>query len=160
MREIVRWNSSYSVKIKLIDEQHIELIRLTNKLFNSCMAGQKKSLKAFLETIHEVVEYASYHFGTEEKIMERINYPHYTEHKAEHVSFAKEVFIRVEDYRSGKITAPLSLVYYLRDWVLHHIAVNDKKLGDYLLKLRKSGELQKMTLKVKNDEALNRVVIK
>jgi hemerythrin len=55
--------------------------------------------------------------------------------------------------------APLTFVYFLRDWVLHHIAVNDRKLGDYLIYMKRSGELQKMTLMVKKDEAAQRVYI-
>jgi hemerythrin-like metal-binding protein len=156
---VVKWQNSYSVGIKLIDEQHMELIRLTNKLFTSCLAGQERSISIFLNTIHEAVDYTSYHFGTEEKIMERIIYPDYINHKKEHTEFVREVFTKVDEFKSGKIFTPLQFVYFLRDWVLHHIAVNDKKLGEYLLMMKRSGELQKMTLMVKKENATNRIKI-
>jgi len=157
---VVQWQNSYSVGVKPIDEQHMELIRLTNKLFNSCMAGQDKVNTAFLNAVHEAVDYTGYHFGTEEKMMERIKYPDYARHKQEHADFVREVYIKVDEYKSGKMLAPLHFVYFLRDWVLHHIAVSDKKLGDYLLYLRRNGELQKMTLKIRKDAATNRMMIK
>jgi hemerythrin len=159
-KTVVQWHDSYSVGVKPIDEQHMELIRLTNKLFNSCMAGQNKTNKAFLDTVHEAVDYTRYHFGTEERMMERINYPHYANHKKEHIGFVREVLIKVEDFNTGKMLAPLEFVYFLRDWVLHHIAVCDKRLGDYLMALRESGDLQKIVLKVKKDKVAGRVMIK
>ena len=83
------------------------------------------------------MDYTGYHFGTEEKIMERINYPEYSRHKKEHVDFVREVFIKVDDFKAGKILTPLAFVYFLRDWVLQHIAVSDKIMGMYLLALKK-----------------------
>ena len=159
-KKVVQWQNSYSVGIKLIDEQHMELIKLTNKLFNNCMSGRERSRATFLSTIHSAVEYVGYHFSTEEKVMERVNYPDLIKHKNEHATFVREVFSKVEEFKAGKVLAPLTFVYFLRDWVLHHIAVNDKKMGDYLIALQKNGELQKMTLKVKKDEASDRMHIK
>ena len=162
MREttVVQWKNSYSINIKLIDEQHMELIKLTNKLFASCMAGQQRTKNAFREIIPAAVDYTGYHFATEEKIMERINFPGYQAHKQEHKTFVREVFNKVEDFKAGKILAPLTVVYFLRDWILHHIAVNDKKLGSYLMHMKKCGELQKMTVMVRKDEAANRVYMR
>ena len=158
-KKVVQWQNTYSVGIKLIDEQHMELITLTNKLFNNIMAGRERSRTTFLSTIHDAVDYVGYHFSTEEKVMERINYPDYLEHKKEHSTFVREVFNKVEEFKAGKVLAPLTFVYFLRDWVLHHIAVNDKKMGDYLIALQRSGELQKMTLNVRKDEASHRMQI-
>jgi hemerythrin-like metal-binding protein len=157
---VVQWQHSYSVGVRPIDEQHMELIRLTNKLFISCMAGQRKGSSAFLDAIHEAVEYTGYHFGTEEKIMQRINYPDYARHKKEHTDFVREVYSMVEEYKTGKMLVSLQFVYYLRDWVLHHIAVSDKRLGEYLLLLKRNGDLQRMTVRVRKDTIANRMLIK
>ena len=157
---IVTWQNSYSVGIKLIDDQHKELVKLTNQLFNNCLAGREQSMTAFLETIHEAVDYVGYHFGTEEKVMERVNYPELAKHKSEHVDFVREVFSKVEDFTDGKVLTPLAFVYFLRDWVLNHIAVCDKKMADYLLALKRSGALHNITLKVKRDQATDRMHIK
>ena len=158
-KTIVQWQNSYSVGIKLVDDQHQELIKLTNKLFINCMAGREQSRTAFMDTIREAIDYVGYHFSTEEKIMERVNYPDTAAHIKEHKEFVKQVLIKVDDFKAGRITAPLSFVYFLRDWILHHVAVNDKKMGDYLIVLKKSGDLHQMTVKVKKDEATNRVHI-
>ena len=155
-KPVVQWQASYSVGVKLIDDQHMELVKLTNKLFANCMAGRERARNTFLDTIHEAVEYVGYHFGTEEKVMERINYPEFAIHKKQHENFVREVFVKVEEFNAGKTLAPLSFVYYLRDWVLHHIAVCDKKYGDYLRQMHQSGELQKITLKAKEEQDSSR----
>ena len=157
---LVQWQSSYSVGIKLIDKQHMELINLTNKLFINCMAGREQSRVTFLDIIHEAVDYTGYHFSTEEKIMERVNYPDFANHKKEHADFVREVFTKAEEFNAGKHLAPLSFVYFLRDWVLHHIAVSDKKLGDYLLALKKNGAFHNITLRVKKNGGTDRIQIK
>jgi hemerythrin len=146
---IVSWHNSYSIGIPLIDEQHKELINLTNKLFNSCIQGNESSKIIFMRTIRGAVDYVGYHFSTEEKVMERINYPGLAPHKKEHADFVKEVLHEVENFKSGKKFTPISFVHYLKDWVLTHIAVTDKLLGDYLLKIKRTGDLNKIKLKVK-----------
>ena len=156
---LVQWQNSYSVGMKLIDEQHMELIKLTNRLFANCMEGKEKTRATFLKTIHEAVDYVGYHFSTEEKVMERVNYPELSYHKQQHADFVREVLSKVEEFNAGKPRAPLNFVYFLRDWILHHVAVNDKKMGEYVLALSKSGELQKMTVRVKKDETKERVQI-
>lgn len=139
---IVKWHKSYSVGISRIDEQHMELIKLTNRLFKNCLSSLDKSRNSFMETLHEAVNYMSYHFSTEELIMERINYPEYSDHKREHDFFVREVFNRAEDFKTGKFCTPLLFVYFLRDWVLNHIAVSDRKMGVYHVHAAKNGKVQ------------------
>jgi len=160
-KNIVSWQSSYSVKIKLLDEQHMHLVKLTNRLFADCLSGREKSKVAFQETVRQAVDYVGYHFSTEEKLMERVNYPDIRTHKQEHADFVREVFIKLEEFNSGKLlVAPLNFVYFLRDWILNHIAVCDKKMGNYFLEMHRRGELHKITFKVQKDEAANRIHIK
>jgi len=159
---IVQWQSSYSVGLRVIDEQHMKLVKLTNKLFSSCIAGNErtKADSIFMDVLQEVIDYSVYHFSTEEKIMERIDYPEYNIHKREHVDFVKEVLHKVETFNSGKANTTLSFVYYLRDWVLHHIAVSDKKLGKYILDLKKQGNLEQIILRVRTDETTNKLEVR
>ena len=153
---IVTWSDSYSVGIKVIDDQHIKLVGLTNKLFSSCVAGGEKAKidSVFMDVVNEVVDYVGYHFSTEEKIMERIAYPDYKQHKQEHINFVKEVLAKVEEFKFGKINTAISFVFYLRDWILQHIAVNDKKLGTYILDLKSNGAFEQIVVKDKEEKSL------
>ena len=142
---VVQWHNSYSVGIKLVDEQHMKLIDLTNKLFQNCLESREQYTKVFLDTIHDAVDYIGYHFSTEELIMKRINYPDLVAHKKEHTEFVREFLSRANEFNSdNKMNTPLAFVYFLKDWVLRHIAVCDKKMGDYIITMHKSGELKKL----------------
>jgi hemerythrin len=160
--EIVQWHSSYSIGIPLIDVQHRELINLTNKLYEGCMAGREVSKTVFLKTIRGAVDYVGYHFSTEEKIMERVSYPYaeYTAHKQQHKDFVREVLREVDDFSSGKKFTPNAFVYFLKDWVLTHIAVTDKKLGEYLVNLKRQGGLKGMTIQIRQQANTNRMIIR
>jgi hemerythrin len=136
--EIVKWSPTYSIGIRLVDEQHQGLIKLTNELFVSCLQGGEIANAHFLKAIRETVQYVQYHFATEEAIQKRVNYPGYPAHKKEHESFVREVLLSVSEFNSGKKFLPNKFAKYLRDWVLAHIAVSDKKLGMYILSLKEN----------------------
>ncbi|MDR0623626.1 MAG: bacteriohemerythrin [Treponema sp.] len=160
--EIVRWHSSYSIGIPLIDAQHRELINLTNKLYEGCMSGREVSRVVFLRTVRGAVDYIGYHFSTEEKIMERVSYPYaeYSIHKQQHNDFVREVLREVDDFSSGKKFTPNAFVYFLKDRVLTHIAVTDKKLGEFLVDMKRRGGMRGMTVQVKQQANTNRMIIR
>ena len=157
---IIEWNDSYSIGIKVIDDQHMKLIELTNKLFDSCLSGHERTKfdSIFLDIIHEIIAYVSYHFGAEEKVMERSNYPEYKIHKQEHANFAKEILNKVEEFKLCKVNPSLSFVYYLKNWVFSHVAVSDRKLGTYLGEMKRNGAFQHIVLGTKKDVKTNQSV--
>ncbi|MDR0399698.1 MAG: bacteriohemerythrin [Treponema sp.] len=150
-KRIVEWRDSYSVGIRLVDDQHKELINICNRLHEASAMGWEKSQAAFMSAIRAAVDYVDYHFGTEEKIMERINYPEYAAHKKEHADFVKEVLRQVQDFQAGRKVSADDFVLFLKEWVLAHIAVCDKKMGMYLIKLKREGTLHNITMKVKKE---------
>jgi hemerythrin len=137
----VRWDDRYSVKIQLIDDQHKELINMTNTLYEGCLAGDEAARNYFLETVHGTVDYVKYHFAAEERILENVKYPGLAEHKKEHEGFVKKIFEDVQSFQGGKKFVPNVFVRYLKDWILAHIAVQDKKYAEYILNLKKRGAL-------------------
>jgi hemerythrin len=64
--------------------------------------------------------------------MLQVNYPDYTAHKHEHEKFTAEVLSQIRLFEQGK-TAPLSFALFLKNWLLNHIAISDKKYSDYLI---------------------------
>jgi hemerythrin len=158
-KHIVEWHNSYSIGIRLVDEQHKELINLTNRLHEASVLGWDNSKVAFMSAIRAAVDYVGYHFTTEEKIMERVNYPDYKVHKKEHSDFVKEVLRQVQDFQADQKASANDFVLFLKDWVQAHIAVCDKKMGIYLARLKREGALHKITMKVKHHEG-KRLTIK
>jgi hemerythrin len=153
-KNFVEWDNNYSIGIPLVDNQHKRLIDVTNKLFMGCLRGDEEARRFFLKTIHEGVDYVKYHFTTEEKIMERINYPNLAVHRGQHQDFVRELVSEVQSFQGGKRFVPNMMVRYLRDWILTHIAVSDKQIGSYLLELKKQGKLYTFAIKGQNNDEL------
>jgi hemerythrin len=144
---LIEWSDRYRIGIPLIDEQHKKLIDMTNTLYLGCLDGDEAANAYFLKTVHEAVDYVRFHFTTEEKLLERINYPGLAAHKKEHEDFVKEILQQVQAFQGGKKFVPNMFVRYLRDWVLTHIAVSDKLYALYLVEMKKQGTLFNMVLK-------------
>jgi hemerythrin len=138
---LIEWDDRYSMNIQFIDDQHKELLNLTNALYKGCLAGDETARTYFMETIRGAVDYVKYHFSTEEKMLETINYPEFAHHKREHETFVKRILEDVEKFQDGKKFVPNDFVRYLKDWVLTHIAIEDKKYSEYIYDLKKKGQL-------------------
>jgi hemerythrin len=143
---LVEWDERYSVGIPLVDDQHKELVNMTNTLYEGCLAGDEAARAYFLQAIHGTVEYVKYHFAAEEKILENVNYPDILEHKRAHEGFVKNIFEDVKSFQTGKKFVPNVFVRYLKDWILTHIAVEDKRYAEYILNLKKQGLLESKTI--------------
>jgi hemerythrin len=129
---LVEWDDKYSVGIQLIDDQHKELVTLTNTLYRGCRTGVETAKTYFMGAIHGAVEYVKYHFAVEEKLMEGFDYPILDAHKREHREFIRKIFQDVKSFQEGKKFVPNTFVRYLKDWILSHIAVMDKKYMEYI----------------------------
>ncbi|MDR2479283.1 MAG: bacteriohemerythrin [Treponema sp.] len=140
---LVEWVSRYATGIPLIDEQHKELINLTNKLFEACLKGDQTA-QTFKDTVRGVADYINYHFSAEEKMLEQINYPELPEHKKQHRLLAKQVLENIRLFEEGRKFIPNSFVRTMKDWILTHIAVVDKQYVKYIMNLKKKGTLAKV----------------
>ncbi|MDR1248507.1 MAG: bacteriohemerythrin [Treponema sp.] len=136
--ELVEWDDRYSVGIPLIDGQHKELIRLTNELYKSCLAGGEAAGASFITAVKGTVDYVNYHFRMEEKLLQTVKYPEFAEHKKQHEEFVKQILEEAQSFEEGKKFVPNVFVRYLRDWILSHIAVMDKKYAAYILEMKKA----------------------
>ncbi|MDR0876472.1 MAG: bacteriohemerythrin [Treponema sp.] len=133
--EIIHWSPTFSVGVKLIDDQHRELLDLTNDLFNHCV-GDEKSERAYFESvIGKAVQYIRGHFSTEEKIMIATNYPGYKDHKRAHDTFVLQVIEQARSFEEKRSFTLLAFTRYLKDWILTHIAVVDKEYVEYFKKI-------------------------
>ena len=130
-KDHVKWSESYALGIKLIDDQHKALLDIVNDIFNHATGREWEEQEYFKDVIKQAVDYVKFHFSTEEKIMISTKYKGYEEHKKHHEEFILKVVKTAKDYESGKRLTLTNFGYFLKDWVLSHIAVMDKKYCDY-----------------------------
>jgi len=131
----VSWSNSYSMGVKLIDEQHKGLINFINDVFNHASGNEKAERAYFSEVIQQAVQYVKEHFQAEEKLMIGTKFPGYKEHKKIHDEFTLTVVKSVKDFEAGKRLVLEKFAYFLKDWVLTHIAVMDRQYAEYFKRI-------------------------
>jgi hemerythrin len=129
--DFVTWDDSYSVGFQPIDDQHKQLVKMTNELFDACKQGVLAADMAFLQIIQKALGYAETHFADEEGYLREVNYPHLDEQEEQHEAFVAEVQKSIEEFEAGNIE-PIYLARFLKKWLLNHIAVFDKRYAPYL----------------------------
>ena len=128
----IRWDNALSVHNDELDLQHKELIRLYNELHRSLTTDTPKeasSTKA--KTLDAVVEYSSYHFRCEEEHMESISFPGLELHRKEHQELTRRIRQYHDDLKSGRIVLSNTIIKFLRNWILEHVAGADRQYADF-----------------------------
>jgi hemerythrin-like metal-binding protein/PAS domain S-box-containing protein len=123
--DILRWNSSYSIELNIIDQQHKKWIEFINILYKSYKSNSKK--KEISENISKLLDYTDYHFGFEEKYIEDFNCGNLENHKKEHASFVTSIKKYQHLHDDGNTDAVYKLIIYLNKWVINHIQIEDRR---------------------------------
>jgi len=124
------WDEKLITGIRLIDEQHKNLVKMINDLHDAMSIGKGKQTVA--KVIQELVDYTVSHFSTEEKFMIKYSYPWTLPHKSEHKNFVEKVSDFQKGYNEGKLSLTIEIMSFLKDWLVNHIQSTDKKLGPFL----------------------------
>ena len=127
---LITWNENYSVAVKSMDEQHKKLFGLINQLHDAMAEGKAKSIIGLV--LDELLNYTKTHFTAEEKVLEKVGYPGLPEQKKEHAVFINKIGEFKQKNQSGSLTVSIEVSQFLKDWLLNHILVVDKKYGSYL----------------------------
>src|SRR5512136_1035159 len=85
----MEWTQDLAVGIATIDEQHKELFKRINGLL---IAIKEHRCKSEIDgTIKFLDDYASFHFGEEEKRMYAVAYDGLPDHKRQHAAYMKNI---------------------------------------------------------------------
>ena len=125
-----QWNETYSVGVKTFDDHHQHLISLINQLYEAMRSGQGQ--KELYQILSQLIDYTSFHFSSEENEMARRNYPGLAKHRAEHKLLKEKVLQYQVQMQTGKLGLSVQVANFLKEWLLNHILVDDKKYGPYL----------------------------
>ena len=126
----MEWRDDYSVGITSIDEQHQKLCIMISKLEKSVKPND--ACQVMGEVLKDLVEYVKFHFQDEEKVMSRIGYPELKQQKDKHKELVGQVVNILLDLKNGITIERNELYFFLKNWLVHHILEEDKKIGDYL----------------------------
>ena len=127
----VCWDKKLELGIPRIDSQHRKLVAMCNELHEALINRQKRSKGEWLVTVGDVlrqaVNYTQTHFADEEKLMKACGFSGYEAHKQRHKEFVHTITQVLIGFDEMTLTLGFDFADYLRDWILSHIAYEDKQ---------------------------------
>ena len=124
------WSDKLCTGIAEVDDQHRRLVRLINEIGNQCASGTDGArLKSVLD---ELVQYAQYHFATEERLMSQhsVSAAHRESHIKAHEAFRHQIGLALSIMESApQMNLLAQLLEYLTRWLLQHIMVVDFRMA-------------------------------
>ncbi|RMD65013.1 MAG: hypothetical protein D6826_01035 [Alphaproteobacteria bacterium] len=129
----MQWSQQMSVGIPEIDDDHKQLIRVINRL--EADANDETRLHALRQSLRGLQRYAEFHFAREERVMAACDYPGLDEHKTEHRDFVARIaelnrrLAENPDHATSEVND--ALLSFLKDWLTHHILIEDKAYQPY-----------------------------
>ncbi|WP_321401508.1 bacteriohemerythrin [Maridesulfovibrio sp.] len=128
----IEWHNGLNLGIKEIDDQHKELISIINNVFEAFDRNETDS--AIDEVLQRLHEYTVYHFNAEEKYMEKVGYPHLSEHRQQHAVLKN----KVKSFRAARFHKEDVFTHEIKElltrWLLDHILRVDYKIVDFVKK--------------------------
>lgn len=128
----IEWNEGLATGVELIDEQHKMLLDKLNDISEAI--ENQTGVNAITKTLDFMMDYTDFHFGTEEKTMEKTKYPRIEYHKKMHKEFVDTLKSMTQDFQEDGATERLaeSVNIFLFDWLVVHIKGVDGALGKWL----------------------------
>jgi len=121
---MVVWDENHSVDIEEIDNQHELLFEVIYKL--DLAVERQESMATITTLLEALIDYTDYLFKTEEKYLALLSLDDYELHQQQHQFFIENLTVfKAQTERIG--TVSLSLLYFLKDWLVEHTQMEDKK---------------------------------
>lgn len=128
----IPWDSSMSVSVEELDEQHRALVDVLNHLHDVLMDGSfPQVLAAREEALAGLERYVSTHFAAEERYQERIGYPELHAHRRLHEDFSRQVSGYRAAAADGTMILNSDLVKTMIRWVHDHLEEEDRKYARF-----------------------------
>ena len=128
--EKIDWNPSFSVGVKLLDEQHKRIVDMSNLLISDREATVRS--ETISELLDRLTKYATEHFRAEEQLLEEYGYPDLVRQKAEHKAYRIKIVALCQATVSHEDSVPAELLKFMRDWWINHILETDMKYRSFL----------------------------
>ncbi len=126
----IEWTNEYSVNVKQMDDEHKKLFALLDEYYEAM--SQKRTKEAMAKIMKGLLDYATYHFGDEEKLMLQHGFAGYPEQREQHAYFLSTVQDYQKRLAEGKLLLSVEITSFLRDWLVKHIQAKDKQYGPFL----------------------------
>lgn len=129
---MLEWSDRYAIGIPEIDTQHRELFQAINRLLAACSQGSGKAVLP--EVLDFLGNYVVNHFATEERYMEKYQYPGLPQHRQIHQGFVNTFlgFRKQAEAEGPGLGLVVRVNQVLVDWLKNHILHVDQDMGKFL----------------------------
>ena len=130
---MVSWDQSFCTGINIIDEQHKLLFKMGRELelLLQIPDGVSKKDDA-VKLLVDLRNYVTFHFYTEESLMDQIGYPDADNHKDYHKSFERQITnISLKNILNENYNEMRTLLNNLYSWIFDHISKEDMNFKQY-----------------------------
>ena len=129
---LLKWIEDYQTGIENIDREHKQIIEEFEHLYQIMQLGKGHELYESL--LNFLKEYVIKHFNNEEIYMRDIQYPYLKDQVALHDAFRKKINALEAKNKRNQISNKelLEINFLMKDWLIHHILVEDKKIGEFV----------------------------
>ena len=128
---MIKFDKNMEVGVKLIDDQHQELISRINAFVG--LGVKSYSPEETRKMLDSLGSYIRKHFSDEEKLHLSVSYPEAVWHKGQHALYIKEFEELSKEYNeNGFSTAfTLKMTNSIIGWIVKHIRSADVQFGKF-----------------------------
>lgn len=128
--DIIKWRESYKTGIVDMDNHHRQLIKLINQLYE--IVRDNTGYESVDAILHEMANYADYHFRAEENLLEQHDFPGLEEQRKSHGHYLSQIDELRKNFDKNNRESVQNIYVFLRNWLINHIVLEDKKYGTFL----------------------------
>lgn len=134
MKVFLEWLDEWSLGIPEIDQQHLELAELLNRIVRSMEQGSPPSHPGAmtLPLLMQLLESTRQHFKDEEAIMLEYDYPDLTHHHRDHVLLLAELQDFIRELEEGRRVISVGSLISLKHWLINHVIESDLAIARYI----------------------------
>nr|WP_307990932.1 hemerythrin domain-containing protein [uncultured Niameybacter sp.] len=121
------WRDYLNIGINIIDEQHVELLKIEHKI-EQCLKRRCRMVDSIylMNLIVELRNYVTYHFYEEEKLIAQINPSELKRHREKHEEFVEVITaIDCSELLNYPESVLRELQIVIREWFFNHIIKED-----------------------------------
>ena len=130
----VKWQDNLSVGYVAIDGHHKKLVHIVEELRCILDLPEAQYRLKIGKMLKQLSDYTVYHFGEEERVMKKYEYPHLAEHAKIHAFFKEKLKDSLPMIAKGEKDIAIKMYGFLSDWLIEHIAVEDHKWAEFIHK--------------------------
>jgi len=120
-----KWSPAYSVNIKTIDNQHLELVNILNRLFVA--VSKREGDKVIAGILDALISYTQTHFALEERLLRQAQYKDLEAHMEEHQKLLAQLDHLCKKHLIEEKAIYFEMLSFLKTWLKEHIQGVDTK---------------------------------